>query len=824
MMRALAWCWQDIRHGVRVFISAPVFSAIAVISIAFGSGANVAIFSAVDALLLRPPVAVSQPDDLLVVGSRVDRGLGTVIRMSYPDYADIRDRNRSFDGLAAYALKWVGFAAHPQTPARIKVAALVSANYFDVLGVRPQLGRTFLLDEEKVPGRDAVVILSDDAWQREFSRDEHVLGRTVRIASIDFTVIGVAPKSFNGLDPFAPHDVFLPLAIWPRVQNTAAVSPLDDRRLRLLTVEGRLKPGVTTSVARAELTALGSELENAYPATNRHQPITAQTQMQMRFERRPVNTHTLILLSVLSIAVLCVACTNVAGLLASRAPVRAREIALRLAIGASRARIVLQLLAESVTIAVAGGFGGVAVGYAGIVLLRQLDRATEVVTTPTFQLDYRTLGFAIAAALASVFALGLVPALQTARLDLVRAMKTRDVSASTRQRLRGRHALVAAQVAVSLMVLTIGAFVFQIFQRELNAGPGFRVSHVALAWLDPTQARYTLDESRRLFERVLDDARRLPGVVSASIASEVPLRGLEVASMVPEGYHLSDGHTSVSLYSTSVDETFFDTMAIPILSGRTFRSTDSVDAPRVAIVNEALARHYWPGQDAIGRRFQFGDGNGPWIQIVGVARTSTYFYTGEPSFEVAYFPFRQEPRGNIGILALTSGDSASLLGPLRDVVRHVDADIPVFDVQTMEHFYAARATNINGLAVGLIGALGLMALLLAVVGLYGLVSYDVGRRSREIGVRMAMGAAPSRILGMVVRQGMAPAWAGLGAGLLLSVVTARVLPMIVPIGPRYDAATVLATLPLIITVTLIAAAIPARRAARVDPTITLRAE
>src|SRR5262245_7012679 len=225
MMRALAWCWQDIRHGVRMFISAPAFSAIAVISIAIGSGANVAIFSAVDALLLRPPVAVSRPDDLLVVGSRVDRGLGTVIRMSYPDYADIRERNRSFDSLAAYAFRWVGFAAHPHTPARIKVAALVSANYFDVLGVRPQLGRAFLPDEDSVPGRDAVVMLSDDAWQREFSRDEHVLGKTVRIAGIDFTVIGVAPKSFNGLDPYSPHDVFLPMAIWPRVQNTASVSP-----------------------------------------------------------------------------------------------------------------------------------------------------------------------------------------------------------------------------------------------------------------------------------------------------------------------------------------------------------------------------------------------------------------------------------------------------------------------------------------------------------------------------------------------------------------------------------------------------------------------
>jgi putative ABC transport system permease protein len=313
-------------------------------------------------------------------------------------------------------------------------------------------------------------------------------------------------------------------------------------------------------------------------------------------------------------------------------------------------------------------------------------------------------------------------------------------------------------------------------------------------------------------------------VVSASLASEVPLWGLEVTSMVPEGYGLADGETGVRLYQTSVDETYFDTMAIQILSGRAFRNTDTPETPRVAIVNESFAHHYWPGQDAVGKRFRLGDSLGPWIQIVGVARTSTYIYPGEPPFEVAYFPFRQEPRGNMGLVVQTAGESAALIGPLREMVRRIDNDIPVFDAQTMEHFYAARATNIDGLAVILIGALGLMGLLLAVVGLYGLVAYDVGRRTREIGLRIAIGAGPRRVLGMIVRQGMAPAWTGILAGLVLSVATARVLPALVPIGARFDATTVLATLPLIVAVSFVAAGIPARRAARVDPTIALRAE
>ena len=814
--------WQDVRQSLRVLAKNLGFATIAVISIAFGTGGNVAIFSAVDALLLRP-APVRDPDSLVTVGTRVDVGLGSVLRMSYADYRDVRDHTQTFGGLLAYTRRWVGFATAPEAPSRIKTAAIVSANYFDLLGVQPVLGRGFLPDEDRVPGRDPVVVLAYDAWQQEFGGAADVVGRTIRIAAIDFTVVGVAPPEFTGLDPFVRSAVFLPLAMWPRVMN-AAIDPLADRSIRTLIVSGRLKPGVTLGAARAELLAIGRDLEREHPETNRDQAMTLQSDLQARFERRPVDTHALMVLSILSAGVLCVACANVAGLLASRAPIRAREIALRLAVGATRGRVIRQLMTESFAIALAGAIGGIGVGYAGIVLLRRIDMASEVFAYPRFEIDERTLVFTLAAAIVSVFLFGMGPAIQTVRVELAQAMKTSDVTVSRRRRPPARSALVAGQVALSLVLLTVAAFAYQLFEGEFASGPGFRVSHIGMMALDPSQARYTPGESARFFERVVDDARRIAGVDAASVTSEMPLRGLEVASMVPEGYRLAPGQTAMRLYASSVDEAYFETLDIPLVAGRGFRATDTADSPPVAVVNEVAARRYWPEGDVIGRRFHLKDHRGPLVEIVGIAKNTTYLYQGEPAFDVAYFPFRQQPREGMVLLARTRGESARLLAPLVEMVRGINADVPVYNVQTIERYYEARATSLGEIAVTLIGGLGAMGMTLTMVGLYGLVSYAVSRRTREIGIRMAIGAGHARVMAMVLRQGMAPAWIGLAFGLALSALAARLLPVLVPIGRSYDAQTFLLAAPLVVAVTLAAASIPARRAARVDPTVTLRCE
>jgi putative ABC transport system permease protein len=817
--------WQDLRHGWRVFARNPGVTAIAVISIALGTGANVAVFGAADALMLRP-LPVPRPSELLTVGSQLHIGRWNNNAASYPDFEDIRDRSRSFAGLAAFTSRATGFSARPGAAVQVKTATVVTWNFFRVLGIEPQIGRGFLPEEDRVAGRDAVTVLTYGVWQQEFGGDRSVLGRKVRIAGIDFTVVGVTPERFTGIQPpFVRDAVYVPMAMWPRVMRTGGPDPLVSRDYRRLTVKGRLKPGATLAAARAELAVIGRDLESAHPDTNRDQTLIAQTELELRFETSPLASGAVMLWTILSVAVLCVACANVAGLLASRAPARSREIAVRMAIGAGRARLVRQLITESVGIALVGGFGGVAVGYAGIVLLRHLEFPTDIIAPPVFQLDGRSLIFSLMLAMASVFLFGLGPAIQTTRVDLVPSLKASEASAARRQRLTGRHILVAVQVALSLVLLTIAVFAVQVFRREFVEGPGWRTSRMARLTIDPGQARYSETQAARFFDRVAGEARRLPGVRSVALTTALPLFGnFEFPSIAPEGHRLPAAQDGVRPWAASIDESYFDAMEIPVLAGRRFRTTDTLDAPRVAIVNDTFARHYWPGLDAVGRRFRLNDEDGRWVEIVGVVKTTTLTYFGEAPQEAIYFSFRQAPRTNMALVAQTVGDSTTALAPLREMLRRMDADVPTYDVQTIEVFFDAHGTAWPRMATRLIVGLGVMGMALTVVGLYGLVSYAVSRRTREIGIRIAIGASQARVLAMVLRQGLTPAWCGAVVGLGLSIVTARLLPALVQSSSRFDARTLFLVVPLLLAVTLLAAFVPARRAARVEPTVALRCD
>ena len=668
----LTGLWQDVRHGARAFAKHPGFTAIAVASIAFGTGANVAIFSLADALLLRP-LPVPRPGELVTVGSRLDRGIITVNVASHPDYVDIREKATSFTGLVAMAYGAVGFSAEAAASPQVKLITVVSGDFFRLLRVEPALGRGFLHDEDRVAGRDAVVVLSHAAWQQDFAGDPSVIGRHVYIANVPFTIVGVAPEGFTGLHPVVREAAFIPLAMWPTVISFPHVDPLTARDFRHLTVKGRLKRGVTLSEAQAEIAAIGKALEQSYPETNLKQALVAQTELEVRFERSPLDAWLMVVLTTLSFAVLCVACANVAGLLASRAPVRSREIALRMAVGAGRARLIRQLLTESLGIALGGGALGLAVGQAGVVLLRQIQFPTEVVSMPLLQLNRRALVFSMAIALASALLFGLGPAIQTTRVNLVTALKTSDVDSTRRLRLKGRNVLVALQVALSLVLVTVALWAFQVFGRAFSEGPGFRTARMAKLTLDPTQARYSESDAVHFFERAVENARHLGGVQAAAITSAVPLFSFEQTLFVPEGYALPEGQTSVRSYSNSVDEGYFDTMEIPILSGRGFLPTDTASSARVAVVNETLARRYWPVGDAVGRRFQVDGEPGTrnerrWIEVVGIARRGAYGYFAEPPQDMIYFPFRQVPRGNMALLAQSTAESASVLPGLREMV------------------------------------------------------------------------------------------------------------------------------------------------------------
>jgi macrolide transport system ATP-binding/permease protein len=673
------------------------------------------------------------------------------------------------------------------------------------------------------------VMLSHDLWQRQFGGDPAILGRTVRLDGIAFTVVGVTPAGFTGLDQYVRDEFYAPLAMWDRLLADPAVRPFEARDYRRLDVRGRLKPGATLTEARAELTSIGLDLERAYPDTNRQQRAVVLTELQARIAGAPPIAPLLIMLALLAASVLFVACANVAGLLTSRTPVRAREIALRLAIGAGRPRIVRQLITENVLIALLGGVLGLGVGYAGVLLLRQVQIPTDLPIVASFDLDQRSMLVSLAVALLSAVLFGLAPAIRTTRTDLTAVMKATDSAGFGRRRRWGRAVLVGGQVAVAVVLLVVASVVYRGFHRQLVAGPGFRTDHLLMMSLSPGQLRYSPADATRFFERVADEARRVPGVESAALTRYMPMDGLPPSiSVVPEGYQFPPGKDSAAHARSLVDEGYFETIGLPIVSGRGFRSTDAADAPRVAVVNEAFARRYFPGQDPIGRRFRADTIHGPWVEIVGVAKTSKYGFVFEPPMEFVYLPYRQRPAESMFLLVHTPGDPISLAAPLRELVRRLDANMPVSNVRTMAELYRMRSTVVLDVIVRLVTAMGTMGLGLAIVGLYGLVAYAASRRTREIGIRMAMGADPFDVVLMVVRQGFVLAVAGLGVGLIASAAAARGLAAVFPGGAGGDGRTDLVTFPLValavLAITMLAAYVPARRASRINPTDALRCE
>jgi predicted permease len=831
MMKLPGWVWiertwQDVRYGVRLLAATPGFTSIAVVSLAIGIGANCAIFSFADALLLRP-LPVARPGAVFTVGSNstVEAfGISSLVS-SYPDYVDIRDRGKSYDGLVAFRYVTVGVATDPNATPRLRMGVMASSNLFAVMGVEPTIGRGFRPEEDQVPGRDAVVVLGRTLWEQAFGSDPGVLGRSLRINGQPFTVIGVAPPGFTGLDQFVRSDFFVPIMMTPRLINDPQAGSLEARDARNLTLKGRLKAGASQAIAQSELTAIATDLERAYPDTNRNRRFLIRTELQSRIAQDPPDAMLTAMLSTLALAVLLVACANVAGLLTSRAPARAREMALRLAIGAGRGRLVRQLVTESLLIALAGGVLGLGVGYAGMTLFRQIEIPTDLPIALGFQMDRRALMFSLIVAVGSAMLFGLVPALQATRTDLTAVMKAADSVAPRRRRRWGRAVLVAAQVAISVVLLAVALFMYRGFGGQLAAGPGYRTDHLLMMRFDTALIRYTEGQSQRFFEQVAERARAVPGVKAVALSTAVPMLNdsNDAVTVVPEGFQFPPGRDSATVMASSIDEYYFDTMALTILNGRNFRIDDSSNAPRVAIVNQPFARHYWPNQDPIGKRFRLAGEGDAWVQIVGLAKTSKYIFIAEPPTEFVYLPYRQQKPQRMMMLAQSAGDPSTLAGPLREIVHQLDGNLPISAVRTMEALYEMRAVRIFRVLIAVIGGMGLMGLGLAIVGLYGLVAFAVGRRTREIGIRMAVGADHAAVLRMVLRQGLVLALAGLAVGLAASVGAGELLQAAFPGGEdQADIFALLLVVPIVLAVTFVAAYVPARQASRVDPILALR--
>ena len=819
--------WQDLRHGLRMLGRNPGFTALAVLSFAIGVGANAAMFGLADTMVLRP-LTIPRPNDLVTVSAVVPRAgfqSPATRALSYPDFQDIRTGSRSFEALFVYQLTLAGMAVRADQVPERTFGMAVSGGFFDVIGVQPALGRGFGAEEDRVTGRSPVVVLDHGLWVSRFASDPSILGRDIRLGGTNATVVGVMPAGFTGPDQFVKPGFYLPAAMLPAVRTGLPADQLTRRDLRNFVVKGYLAPGVSLAQAAQEMALFGAGLRRAHPETNKDLDITAVTELTSRIDARPQFVVMVTMLMLLSGLVLLVACANVAGLLTSRAPARARELALRMALGAGRARLTRQMLLESLLLAAGGGVVGLGLGFAIIDVFQQISLPTDVPLKLDFVLDGRAMAVGLVVAALSAVLAGLVPAWRATRADLVTTLKDSGGARGRRRRPWGSHALVVGQVALALVLLTASVFLYRAFALERQHGPGFRTDHMLLMAFDPALSHQEAARTENFYRLLTTRVRDLAGVTAASLASAPPMDSINIDStlIVPEGYQLPQGTTSMRVRVTRVDEGYFDVTGIRIVRGRAIRDTDTGATPRIAIANETFVRHYWPGQDPIGRRLRLTSGGT--IEVVGVAADAKYRGLGEPPTEFLYYPVTQDPVPQLTLLVHTMGDPAAFAARIRQIVRRIDPDMIVSEVRTMEDFYEATTISATVL-VEIVGGMGMMGLALAVAGLYGLVAHSVSRRTREIGIRMSVGASPSSVRRMVLGQGLRLATAGTVVGIVASLAAGNALRAVFafPTVPRVDLSTYVIVVPLLIVIAACAAYVPARRASRIDPLAALRQE
>jgi putative ABC transport system permease protein len=804
--------FQDVRYGLRMLRKSPGFTAVALLTLALGIGANTSIFSVVYGVLLRP-LPYQDPGRLIVLNETTPKvGL---VSVSYPNFLDWRSGNHAFSLMSAVASVSYNLAGVTQ-PENISGEA-VSPDFLSMLGVHPLLGRDFDPSEEKA-GAAPVVLLSYQLWQSHLGGDREVLGHTINLDGRGFTIIGVLPADFRSIDK---TDLMIPMGVW--ATGRASVSQRGDRGD--MSLIARLAPGVSLRQARAEMDAIAARLAAAYPIAN------AQFGAVLRPIREvfvgDIRPAILILFGAVMF-VLLIACANVANLFLMRGAARTREIALRIALGATRSRIVRQMLAESLVLAFFGGLLGVAVSIAGIRGMAQLI-PMGMQAGASVNLNGAVLLFAAAAVVLSSLMFGLVPAMQLTKPEVQRDLKEggRSVSASAGQN-RVRGFLAVGEIAVALILLVGAGLMVKSLYRLMSVDPGFKTDRVLTMEMDLRTAQYSKDPAiLNFWEQVLERVRALPGVEGAALGTVIPLTDSHSRSDItienmplpsPGNFPHPDEH--------EVSPGYLKTLGVPLLRGREFTDADTENAPRVGMINAMIARQYFPNQDALGKRFMFGHPKADppkWITIVGVTADTKLYGLANPARLEIYLPFRQSVSGDMDLIVKSAADPASLTSAIRGAVASIDKDQPIFAIATMQKL-VNDSVSTSRVTLILLGIFSGLALVLAAIGIYGVISYSVAQRTHEIGIRMALGADGGGVLRMILAQGAKIAGAGVVIGLAASLGLTRLMSKLLFSVSAADPLTFAAVAIVLVAVAMLACYIPARRALRVDPIIALRYE
>jgi macrolide transport system ATP-binding/permease protein len=809
---------RDARHAIRLLIRNPLFALTAAISLAIGIGANTTIFTIADALLWRAPAGVVDADRLVDLGRSQD-GQG-FDNNSYPNFLDVRARGTVFSGVYAVRMDPQPLSLGVPGGAQRIDGGLVSNNYFDVLMTKAAMGRLFSGRESEEPGATPHVVLSHRFWMRNFHGDRSIVGRKIDLNGKSFTVIGVAQEGFQGTTIFMP-DLWMPMNMAADAMPRQADTLLTSREAVWLIMGGRLKPGVTRAQAQAELTMIGAALEREFPEANRGRGLRVEPISPIPGNGAPVALF-LTGLSVVAGLVLAVACANVAGVLLARATTRRREIAVRLAIGAGRAQLVRQMLVETVILFFGSAALGLALARVMTTLLLALLPSLPVQVGISMSLDAKGIAYTFGLSLIAAILSGLAPALQASKGDVVTALKADAQGGRERQRLR--NAFVVAQVALSIVLVISAALFVRALRRADTIDAGFDPHGVELASLDLSLGGYT-EETGPLFARELATrVRALPGVENATVAAMLPLAmgGLGLGGLSLPG--TDPRQSSIDADWNVVEPRFFTTLRTPILRGRDFDDTDRAQSQPVAIVNETLARRAWPGQDAIGKVLvqQIDADSSRNLTIVGVARDAKYRTLGEAPRNYIYVPLQQQYLPRLTIVARATYGQR-LAGDLRALLASMSPNLPIVTSHTLEES-AAVALLPQRVAAAASGILGIVGLLLAAIGIYGVTAYMVTTRTREIGIRMALGAERGDVLSMVIRQGMKLVVIGVMIGALLAAGASRLIRgLLFGIG-AVDPIAFAASAALFCVIGLLACFVPARRATRIEAAEALRAE